>query len=114
MFAKTAPSALYDTELRGSDLKLSFMSLAELRRWSISSKWGQRRQDLLESFIADFEIIYPDDEMCTLWATVTAHGRATGRNIAPQDAWIAATALRIDAPLATNNRCDFEHVPGLS
>ena len=28
--------------------------------------------------------------------------------MSPQDAWIAATALALDAPLATNNRRDFE------
>jgi predicted nucleic acid-binding protein len=31
----------------------------------------------------------------------------------PQDAWIAATALALDAPLATNNRRDFEHIQKL-
>jgi predicted nucleic acid-binding protein len=36
--------------------------------------------------------------------------RSAGRAPSPQDAWIAATALALDAPLATNNRRDFEHV----
>ena len=35
---------------------------------------------------------------------------ATGWALSPQDAWITATALALDAPLATNNRRDFEHV----
>jgi predicted nucleic acid-binding protein len=30
-----------------------------------------------------------------------------------QDAWIAASALELRAPLATNNRSDFEHIEGL-
>jgi predicted nucleic acid-binding protein len=33
--------------------------------------------------------------------------------MSPQDAWIAATALALDTPLATNNRRDFEHVQKL-
>jgi tRNA(fMet)-specific endonuclease VapC len=34
---------------------------------------------------------------------------AAGRPMSPQDRWIAATALALDAPLATNNRKDYEH-----
>jgi predicted nucleic acid-binding protein len=30
-----------------------------------------------------------------------------------QDTWVAATALALDAPLATNNRRDYEQIPGL-
>lgn len=30
-----------------------------------------------------------------------------------KDAWIAAAALGLDAPLATNNRSDFRHIPRL-
>jgi predicted nucleic acid-binding protein len=33
--------------------------------------------------------------------------------MSPKDAWIAATALELDAPLATNNRSDFERIPKL-
>lgn len=51
--------------------------------------------------------------MCTSWATLRAGARASGRSLSPQDAWIAATALGLRAPLATNNRSDFEHIPKL-
>ena len=33
--------------------------------------------------------------------------------MSPLDAWIAATALALDATLATNNRRDYEHVTRL-
>ena len=33
--------------------------------------------------------------------------------MSPQDAWIAATAPALDAPLATNNRKDYECVQRL-
>jgi predicted nucleic acid-binding protein len=33
--------------------------------------------------------------------------------LSPQDAWIAATALGLDASLATNNRSDFDHIQNL-
>jgi tRNA(fMet)-specific endonuclease VapC len=37
-----------------------------------------------------------------------------GRPISPQDSWIAATAPALDAPLATNNRRDYEGVQSLT
>ena len=39
-----------------------------------------------------------------------ADARTASRALSPQDAWIAATALALDAPLATNNRRDFESI----
>jgi tRNA(fMet)-specific endonuclease VapC len=103
----------YVNALRGSDLILSFMSVAELRMGAMSAGWGSHRRLLLERFVHGFELFYPDDDLCTVWARVRADARAAGRAISPQDAWIAATALALDAPLATNNRRDFENVRNL-
>ena len=103
----------YVDVLRGSELVLSFMTIAELRMGAISARWGGRRRVLLEEFIARFERVYGDDRLCTVWARIRADARAAGRPLSPQDAWIAATALALDAPLATNNRRDFEHIQNL-
>lgn len=100
----------YANALRGSELVLSFMSIAELRMGAISAGWGARRRVLLEQFIRGFELFYADNDLCTLWGRLRADARAAGRPMSPQDAWIAATALALDAPLATNNRRDYEHV----
>ena len=37
-----------------------------------------------------------------------------GRPIQTADAWIAATALRLDVPLVTNNQKDYASVAGLT
>jgi tRNA(fMet)-specific endonuclease VapC len=42
-----------------------------------------------------------------------AERQAIGRTIASQDAWIAATALRHNLPLVTNNAKDFQNIPEL-
>jgi tRNA(fMet)-specific endonuclease VapC len=99
--------------LRGSELILSFMSIAEMRMGAIAAGWGLRRRNLLEQFMRGFGVVYADDASCSCWATLRSRARATGRALSPQDAWIAATALGLDAPLATNNRKDFEHLRGL-
>jgi tRNA(fMet)-specific endonuclease VapC len=82
-------------------------------RGAIAAGWGVRRRDLLEQFIGGFGVVYADDALCTSWAVLRAGARAAGRSLSPQDASIAATALGLDAPLATNNRRDFEHVQQL-
>jgi tRNA(fMet)-specific endonuclease VapC len=103
----------YVDALHGSELILSFMSIAELRMGAIIAAWGARRRTLLEQFMQGFEVVYADNSLCTLWARLRADARAAGRPLSPQDAWIAAAALGLDAPLATNNRRDFQHVPQL-
>ena len=39
--------------------------------------------------------------------------RRAGRRLETADAWIAATAMLYDAPLATHNASDYLGVPGL-
>lgn len=99
--------------LRGFELILSFMTVAEMRTGAISANWGHRRRALLEQYIRGFGIAYANDSVCSEWARIRASSRARGRAISVQDAWIAASALDLKAPLATNNRSDFEHVERL-
>jgi predicted nucleic acid-binding protein len=103
----------YVDAMRGSELILSFMSIAELRMGGMAAGWGVRRCTLLEQFIQGFGVVYADDTLCTSWARLRADARAAGRSLSSQDAWIAATALGLDAPLATNNRRDYAHVQKL-
>ena len=89
---------------------LSFMSVAELRAGTLLAGWGGRRRADLEEFIRGFQIAYAENDMCTTWAEIRADSQKLGRVIKTQDAWVAATTLAIDAPLATNNRRDFQHI----
>jgi tRNA(fMet)-specific endonuclease VapC len=54
-----------------------------------------------------------DIALCRLWGEIRAKCRAVGRPISPQDAWIAATALRHHLPLVTYNPTDFEVIEEL-
>jgi tRNA(fMet)-specific endonuclease VapC len=103
----------YVDALRGSQLVLCFMSIAEMRMGAIAAGWGIRRRTVLEQFINGFGAVYADDALCTAWAQLRADAKASGRALSPQDAWIAAAALGLGAPLATNNRGDFLHIPKL-
>lgn len=44
LFKNHPISRLYDAELAGRILVLSFMTVAELDRWAIQSKWGESRR----------------------------------------------------------------------
>jgi tRNA(fMet)-specific endonuclease VapC len=103
----------YVDALRGSELILSFTSIAEMRMRAMAEGWGVRRRNRLEQFMRGFGAAYADDALSTSWAALRARAWAAGRPLSPQDAWIAATALRLDAPLATNSRSDFEHIQKL-
>jgi tRNA(fMet)-specific endonuclease VapC len=100
----------YRPLLEGKSLGLSFMSKAELYRWSIERGWGKKKMQQLENMLKNYVILSCDDETCWYWAKISA---IKGRPMPYGDAWIAATALRYDAPLITHNVKDFEHLQSL-
>ncbi len=103
----------YAELLLGRHLAVSFMTVAELYEWSVIRKWGQNRTERLEARLSRYIIIPSDVELCRLWGRVRGLAKMSGAAISAQDAWIAATALRHDLPLVTNNAADFENVLGL-
>ena len=105
--------ATYEAELAGSILLVSFMTLAELDRWAIQSRWGAARREWLRLYLQKFVVLPYSRKLCTLWADVTVAAQSRGCRIECADAWIAATALRHDVPLVTHNRSDYLGVPDL-
>jgi predicted nucleic acid-binding protein len=90
---------------------MSFMTLAELDYWARAARWGPARVARLDLFLTQFTLVPPDRDLSWRWAEVTLACRRAGRPIQTGDAWIAATALQLDAPLLTNNRSDFAAAP---
>lgn len=99
--------------LSGHELALSFMTIAELFQWAILRQWGDHRLAQLEQYLSNYLVIPVDQPLCRAWAQVRAERQSAGRVISPQDAWIAATALRHDLPLITHNSKDFLQIPHL-
>jgi tRNA(fMet)-specific endonuclease VapC len=99
--------------LNGHELALSFMTIAELFQWAILRQWGDRRLVQLEQYLSNYLVIPVDRPLCREWAQVRAERQRAGQVISPQDAWIAATALRHDLPLVTHNSKDFLQIPNL-
>jgi predicted nucleic acid-binding protein len=103
----------YLRHLQGQSVVLPFSVLAELRLGAELRNWGAARRTRMEQFVQSCVVHYPDDQLCTLWAVVVAALRRAGRQIAPQDAWVAASALYLDARLVTHNANHYQHVPDL-
>jgi len=103
----------YVNIVRGFELVISFMTLAEMRKGALEASWGPRKCALMEDYLADFSLLNSDSALCSTWADVRAESSSKGRQIGAADAWIAATALVLEAPLATNNPGDYSHLNGL-
>jgi hypothetical protein len=50
LFKNHPVAKLYDSDLQGQTLLLSFMTVAELDRWVIQRNWGEARSDRLSRY----------------------------------------------------------------
>jgi len=89
------------------------MTLAEMRQGALDANWGPRKRAVLEAYLADFAVLHSDSLLCSTWAAVRNESTQKGRPISSADAWIAATALVLSAPLVTNNPKDYRHLDNL-
>ena len=98
----------------GKVLSVSFMTYAELLVWMKVSNWGPKRmEEFIKTLRQEFVFHPVDKKQCQLWASIKAEARANGFHIKTADAWIAAAAISLNAPLVTNNIRDFSRVAGL-
>jgi tRNA(fMet)-specific endonuclease VapC len=104
----------YDPELAGRITLISFMTIAEIERWTLQYRWGNRRIDLLRAFLHRFTVVPSSPDLRRKWAEVMVSAQAAGRRIESAHACIAATALLHEAPLVTHNENDYLGVAGLS
>lgn len=114
LFKQDTRAALYTPHLLGKMPAISFMTLAELERWSLVRGWGTTKQLQLAALLSGYTILFPDAALCRKWAQITNQVERSGYKIKAPDAWIAATALHFDVPLITHNRKDYLHVTGLT
>ena len=102
--------ATYRPHLLGKTLYVSFMTVAELRRWALASSWGPAKLTRLERYLQRFNVVLVDLPLCHQWAEVMEAANRAGLPIGVADAWMAATALALACPLVTHNAADFSGV----
>ncbi len=107
LFKGRDEAKLYKPHLIDSILVISFQTQAELLRWAISAGWGQRQRQYLERHLRQYVVEHSSNALSLRWAEAMESARRKGRPIAAADAWIAATALHLGAPLITHNKNHF-------
>ena len=66
--------------------------------------WGRRRLAKLDKFLERFEIVKPDEEIAQECGELRVAQMRRGMTLSTADAWIAATAIVLDCPLASHDR----------
>jgi len=94
---------LYQSNLTGVPLVIAFQTVAEMRYGALAAGWGARRRQQLERFLRRFQTIGYSDELASQWAEIMLDARLAGRRLEAGDAWVAATARLLDAPLVTHD-----------
>ena len=106
--------AYYQERLAGRRGLISFQTLEELLFGMHGSGWGDARKLRLSQHIDRYEVVWPEPEsdLVSISARLRSDLKQMGRTLAAPDAWIAATALTRQCPLASDDR-DFRQIPGL-
>ncbi|CAN5402742.1 hypothetical protein BH09SUM1_BH09SUM1_17450 [soil metagenome] len=94
-------------------LLISFQTVAELEVLVAKNNWGESRRAELVEFLKTYGVAFPNRRVCAEWATIRIFRGGLGEPIEAQDAWIAATALVLNAALITHDVFDFRKIDGL-
>lgn len=114
LFKRDTRAEQYAEHLRNRELAIAIMTIAELLQWAAVRGWGEARVIRMEQHLERYTTLPVDVDTCRQWAFVRTVRSAAGLPISPQDAWIAATAIRYQIPLVTHNPDDFQQITGLT
>jgi tRNA(fMet)-specific endonuclease VapC len=106
-------AALYKKHVDGAIMAVSFVTVGELLFGAKKKKWGAAKLADLNQRLRSVVIVPYDRELCSTYADLKTRVQEAGRPVADNDLWIASSAVRHNIPLVSNNRSDYEHIPGL-
>ena len=109
---KSPISDYYLPHLVGREVVISFQTREEALYGAYLAGWGERRVNDLNQQMEQYRVHWPDAELTDLCARLRADRRAAGRALQVADAWVPATALHLNCPLASHDG-DFDGIPGL-
>jgi tRNA(fMet)-specific endonuclease VapC len=98
---------------RPSKLRMSAITLAELRFGVAKSANARRSAANLRTLLAKIAVVPFDDAATQRYGELRALLESRRSTIGPLDTLIAAHALSLGWPLATHNVREFRRVPGL-
>jgi predicted nucleic acid-binding protein len=89
------------------------ISLAELYEGVHYARDPAASRRVLSRFVAGLTVVPVDDEICDIFGRERGKLRQQGRTVGDFDLLIAATGLRYDLTICTNNRRHFERIEGV-
>jgi len=106
--ARTFLSNLFETH---SEVKTTIYNYAELFRGAYLSKRVAHNMSLVERFLAQFSIIFPNFESIKEYSRISANLQIKGEKIGDIDELIASIVVSEEDILYTRNIRHFERVP---
>ena len=100
-------------QYKPGEIGVTSITVAELQFGVFKSSQIERNRSALFRFLAPLEIVPFTSEAAEHYGQIKAHLRPLGIMIGELDCLIAAQALSLGIPLATNNTSEFERVPNL-
>jgi tRNA(fMet)-specific endonuclease VapC len=111
---KGGPLAVaYAPHTHGRLLAISFITVGEMYFGAENNNWGNKKRRALETTLRNFVVIPYDHEIARFYGRLVAERKRNGKPVAPNDAWIAACAVRHAVPLVTHNAKDFMGITAL-
>jgi len=78
-----------------------------------SAGWGNRRRLLLERFMQGFELVYADNNLCTVWASIRADARAGRQGTESAGRLDRGHGIGARRPARNQQPARFDHVRNL-
>lgn len=113
MFRGDSRAEYYMDRIAGLSPCVSFQTVEEAWFGAYVSDWGPRLRNDLARHLEQYEVVWPTEELVEICARLRCDRRSKGRQLMNADAWIAATALMLDCPLASDDR-DFSGIADLT
>lgn len=104
---------VYAPHTNGKLLAITFITVGELYFGAEKKRWGVKRRNELETTLRNFVVIPYDHEIARSFGRLVAQRESMGRSIQPNDAWVAACAVRHGVPLVTHNAKHFQGISEL-
>lgn len=101
-------------QYKPGEIGVTAITVAELQFGVSKSSQIERNRSALFRFLAPLEIVSFTGEAAEHYGQIKARLRALGTMIGELDCLIAAQALSMNLPLATNDTSEFERVPSLT
>jgi tRNA(fMet)-specific endonuclease VapC len=111
---RTAAVLNHFMEYQVGDIGMSSITLAELRYGVAKSAQREKNAKALEGFVAPLVLVPFDEEAAFVYGGIRAALEKAGKPIGSMDMLIAAHAVSLGIPLATNNIREFLRIPALN